>query len=565
MSKSLLFVLFVFCFLQPLKSIEKISIEDKWYKVDHNLKFMLVNKSVSAIMNDVDGAIDKIILDTIYKFVHPISTIEKGILYPLVNEVNGSTYQLCFSELPVISLNTSGTITDEPRIPCKFTMSESDGTIIESNIGIELRGGFSQSFPKKSFRIEFWKDSIGLENTDISLLGMRKDDDWNLQAMYNEPLRLRNKTNHKLWKLMHTCYYSDIEPKAVNGIEMEYADVFLNGSYNGIYGVGERVDNKQLKIKDFDGQFRGELYKGISWGASTYDQLPEYDNNSLTWGGFQFQYPDEITDWSYIYNFVEFVIKSDDADFKNQISNKLQIENAIDYFIFLNLLRAGDNGGKNVYVAKYDSDQPYFFVPWDLDGTFGTAWNGVKDTVTVGLLSNGIYKRMLKDYSLNGFREQINGRWSDLRSTIIQSALLIDMLKSNYYLLKTNGVYEREKLVWKEFDEDNNHFAYVENWVNNRISNLDKLFGYSTTEYKAAKSTTEVFSIYPNPTTDVLYVRSNGSQINEITVLNSMGQILLSSNYFDQKISLAGFPNGIYYLKITGNNATELHKFMIKN
>lgn len=87
---------------------------------------------------------------------------------------------------------------------------------------------------------------------------------------------------------MHTCYYSDIEPKAVNGIEMEYADVFLNGSYNGIYGVGERVDNKQLKIKDFDGQFRGELYKGISWGASTYDQLPEYDNNSLTWGGFQF-------------------------------------------------------------------------------------------------------------------------------------------------------------------------------------------------------------------------------------------------------------------------------------
>ncbi|WP_366841162.1 CotH kinase family protein [Lacinutrix sp.] len=45
---------------------------------------------------------------------------------------------------------------------------------------------------KKSFDLEFWADLVSKEKKDIKFKGMRSDDDWILDAMYNEPLRLRS-------------------------------------------------------------------------------------------------------------------------------------------------------------------------------------------------------------------------------------------------------------------------------------------------------------------------------------------------------------------------------------
>ena len=101
---------------------------------------------------------------------------------------------------------------------------------------------------------------------DVSLLGMRDDDDWNLQAMFNEPLRIRNRSCFEIWDNIYTLPYKEEEPDAVAGIKMKYSDLFLNNEYLGIFAVGERIDRKQLKLKKYkDGSIRGELYKGAYW------------------------------------------------------------------------------------------------------------------------------------------------------------------------------------------------------------------------------------------------------------------------------------------------------------
>lgn len=144
-------------------------------------------------------------------------------------------------------------------------MIETNQSFLEFHIGIQYRGGWSQSLPKKSMEIEFWTDSTGTETVDHSLLGMRSDDDWNLQAMYNEPLRIRSKTSNDLWRMINTLHYQNQEPKAINGIRMKYVELFVNNEYRGLYCLGEKVDRKQLKLKKYNGNIRGELYKGVSW------------------------------------------------------------------------------------------------------------------------------------------------------------------------------------------------------------------------------------------------------------------------------------------------------------
>ena len=118
--------------------------------------------------------------------------------------------------------------------------------------------------------IEFWTDNIGNETQNHALLGMTNDDDWNLQAMYNEPLRIRSKTNNDLWRMINSLHYQNQEPEAINGVRIKYVELFINNEYRGLYCLGEKVNRKQLKLKKHNGNIRGELYKGISWGGYKY-------------------------------------------------------------------------------------------------------------------------------------------------------------------------------------------------------------------------------------------------------------------------------------------------------
>src|SRR5690606_4420664 len=97
--------------------------------------------------------------------------------------------------------------------------------------------------------IEFREDTNYEVTKDVSLLGMRSDDDWNLEAFAIEPLRLRSVVGFDLWRDIHQPYYAFLEPTAQSSVRHVYAELFVDGGYRGLYGVGERVDRKQLQVK----------------------------------------------------------------------------------------------------------------------------------------------------------------------------------------------------------------------------------------------------------------------------------------------------------------------------
>ena len=143
--------------------------------------------------------------------------------------------------------------------------------------------------------------------------------------------------------------------------------------------MSEQIDRVQLKLKkNTDTEIRGELYKGYTWDDAVLFNNPDAtpNNNSLTWSGYEYRYPTEIVDWSNAEELINFVANSTNEEFTADIGNRFDIENLIDYFILLNLARILDNRGKNIYLCRYDKDEPYFFAPWDLDGSWGLLWNG---------------------------------------------------------------------------------------------------------------------------------------------------------------------------------------------
>lgn len=449
------------------------------YEVDEWKKLVVCNQ----IPISIAPGTSYLMMDKKYNLSSNINKIEKGDV--LVGYNSGRTYEIHFTELPIIKLGVSSleAINSKSEIGGLVEIAESSGEYYESSMGIRIRGASSSGYPKKSYRVQL-KDDLG-NNKDTTLFGLRSDKRWLFLAMYNEPLRVNNRVSHELWLDMHKLYYQDDEPKANSTIRTVYAEVFVKGNYRGVYLIGEDIDRKQYQLKKTkeDGTIRGELYKGDGWGNTEFEELPELtDPNAEIWGGWEYKYPDEI-DWTNLYNFTDFVVNSEDTEFKEEIGSKLRLDNASDYLLFLNLVMAYDNRGKNTFLAKYTNDEPYFIGVWDLDGTLGYLATSDKATDYTSFLKYGLYDRLIQT-DPDQFKKRTAGRWFNLRDGIFHLDSLNIRVMNHYNYLLSNKVYNREQILWSTY-YSNSEINYMKNWIANRVNYLDSYFSNWITDCNA--------------------------------------------------------------------------------
>lgn len=545
---------------------ETILINSGLYGIDVEKKMIVANKDVMEINANYPTTKTNIVLNSTYYFENPIESIEKGIVYKIFESTTHEPYTLYFTEFPLINIHTEHTIMDSPKVLGEFVMAESNENVISSLIGIEYRGSFSQTYPKKSLEIEFWEDEEGEETLDFNPLGMRSDDDWNLQALFNEPLRLRSKSANQIWKEFHTLSYADLEPSAVNGIEMRYVELFVNNEYRGIYAMGEKVDRKQLKLKNHNGDIRGELYKGDAWGngAVTFSWIGEYDNSSDVWDGFEYKHPDEEIDWINLYNLIDFVLNASDEEFNSNYSTYFDVDNLVDYFIFLNLTRATDNTGKNTYLAKYNTDQPYFYVPWDLDGVFGNIFDGSPDNTTNDILMNNLFERVWKDCSGNGFKQKVKERWNTTRENLFSYESLMSIFEANYSILNQNLVYERENIAWNQYELETDQMTYLATWLGNRLSYLDVVFNEDCFMNTEEVSLTAV-QMYPNPAQNILNFKWNSTLKANVSIYALTGQKVFQKELENESstLDISTLSSGVYLVQISLGTEVQTKKLII--
>ena len=431
-----------------------------------------------------------------------------------------ATDKLTFTFLPIVEINGTSLSTSYHRGSIRVndinTIAPVD-TLYNANL--RHRGATAAGKRKKSYAIKL-KDA-NWQSIDRKFLNMREDNNWILDAMAVDPGRMRNRVSTDLWLDFSTPpYQSKYEKKAVNGTHGQFVEVLLNGNYAGVYCLTEKVDRKQLKLKKIhpaqiethQDTVRGTLYKSSSWTYSIFlghnsdsryypmTKASNYSNYSMTWDGWENKYPDlddgESIDWKPLYDAVNICAASNNNDFIFNVGAYYDLPVFMDYYLFLELILATDNHGKNMYLYNYDQTQfkKISLTPWDLDGVFGRRWNGsmnitsnpATDWITfIWSYEHGeytIYKR-LKELDYENWNQRVAARYQALRdSKIFNAGNLLKRFTDYRDLLKESGAEDREIKRWQGADvymDFDYEMDYLKTWIEGRIKYLDKQYNYS--------------------------------------------------------------------------------------
>lgn len=364
---------------------------------------------------------------------------------------------------------------------------------------VKWRGGSTNTADKhkRNYKIKTLNEKG--KKQEISLLGMREDNNWILDAGQIDLFRLRNRIATEIWNDFATKpYYASKEPKAKSGVTGKVVEVILNNEYRGIYSLTEAMDRKELKLKKYDDknqEFHGQLWKVSSWDKATFwDIDKDYDNTQETWHAFETKYPDiddvNPTDYSPLYEAIDFVANSNDEAFKKEVGDYFDIPVLIDYQLFQETLKPVDNNGKNMYWGIYDvaKSKKLTLAIWDLDASVGQYWqcstplhpNYVLPNTDLGVKDGFNLYHRLSSLNVDNYNEKVASRYQELRKTYFSEENLISRYQGYYDMLVKSGAASREECKWSK-DSDiggyplnfKSEIEYIKNWIINRLNYLD--------------------------------------------------------------------------------------------
>ena len=364
---------------------------------------------------------------------------------------------------------------------------------------VKWRGGSTNTADKhkRNYKIKTLNEKG--KKQEISLLGMREDNNWILDAGQIDLFRLRNRIATEIWNDFATKpYYASKEPKAKSGVTGKVVEVILNNEYRGIYSLTEAMDRKELKLKKYDDknqEFHGQLWKVSSWDKATFwDIDKDYDNPQETWHAFETKYPDiddvNPTDYSPLYEAIDFVANSNDEAFKKEVGDYFDIPVLIDYQLFQETLKPVDNNGKNMYWGIYDvaKSKKLTLAIWDLDASVGQYWqcstplhpNYVLPNTDLGVKDGFNLYHRLSSLNVDNYNEKVANRYHELRKTYFSEENLISRYQGYYDMLVKSGAASREECKWSK-DSDiggyplnfKSEIEYIKNWIINRLNYLD--------------------------------------------------------------------------------------------
>ncbi len=414
-------------------------------------------------------------------------------------------------KMPVIKVTMSQTPTKNMEYCTgSFELTDADGNVTTSYAKFKTRGATAQKYlMKPALNMKFYADEACTEKKDMSLLGMREDGKYLLDAMAIDRICMRNRIGMDIWnEFSKLPYETDYGQRS--GTEGQFVELYLNGEYKGIYCMSDEINRKLLGLKKYkNGTIQGILYKSGTNDIENQNN-PCYSDDYLaaviSWhNAWELKYPDDYVDdhadakaWEPLQDL--FNNRQSVAEVKKYF----YLENLADYELHVIALCIADNfGNKNHFFSIRNSAndingsdaekaamRKVILSPWDLDTSFGGHYEGkyydntynewsVKDAVKSG----GCYPLSTVQKDVD-FKNMLKARWIVGRTTAFAPVNVNKRIDAYRDLFINSGAWKRMVDYWnaksdrpKYVDDLDKELIYIKEWYVNRVAELDAYFG----------------------------------------------------------------------------------------
>ena len=373
-------------------------------------------------------------------------------------------------EIPIINIEVSSEITNISQ-PCFLKFSPASLEFLESTwANRALAANIRKRDSDGGFSFELFRRE--------RLFHMRDDDDWLLLPPGKNLDSFRTKMAFDVYNMLKENDTNYMLPQS------QLVEVYLNGNYQGMYLLSERIDRKLMNLEQENIANPSEndaIFKITNWDGDFFT-IPNSMNSP-----WEQLYPNSF-DYSQIpINLTQFIHNTSEGNFFNEengIFTILDKGELIDNLLFGLLVGHEIIEGSSYYLINNQNlISGFFFLPWN----FGQSWGYSKD----GPIPNDIwlnqgsseiesvcwsklYSRLLfpSNSSINDeFVSEIKNRWSYIRSNLLKFDDLTVYFNSLYLkiqntLLRTTSGYD---FIVK--------FAVaIESWISTRLNLLDNIF-----------------------------------------------------------------------------------------
>lgn len=377
------------------------------------------------------------------------------------------TFNYADYSLPVVcfSGDTTGMNKDN-KVSLDYKYGSRSGTCT-----LKWQGSSSLAFPKKNYTVVF-------DTAFEAASGWGLQSKYCLKADWVDFSHSRNVVSAKLWgDIVRTRATSDITTKltalpncgAIDGFP---CFVVINGEWKGIYnfnipkegylfGMGSGA-NEAILCAEGTSMTSAEAFKEPAV-LGTHFEL-EYGADG--WAESDIQ--------ASLNRLINACINSDGTDIDTVIAQYLDIDSAIDYYIYYQLLSHTDGICKNYILATYDGVK-WFFSAYDLDLVFGVHFPADKfDAANYPIELHG-YHTLFKLLYENKF-DQITARYEEIVSGVMAKEA-VDYKFTNYCAAIPLAAYNADAKLWTDIPSTNvNNIAQISSWYGERIKWLEEWY-----------------------------------------------------------------------------------------
>lgn len=379
-------------------------------------------------------------------------------------------------------------------------------------IGLRYRGNSSFGADKKSYSIRTLAQPLeeGGEKQKVALMGMPKDNKWELLASFFDKSLMRNMLAYELARP-----WMEFTPHG------RFCEMILDGTYYGVFILFESVSKGKHRLNL---STPGETEEGITGDYLLEVDRPEDNyfrskyhpvNNSgkaftNRYISVQYKEPeyDELTtaQRNYIrqsYNEMEDALNAIQANSENtEYREHIDVQSFIDYQLANELAHNVDGyrlSGK-IYKRNESRGGQFRMTLWDFDLTYGNAdyYNGWKTNTWVYANNQQMYSEGDGNlvpfwwYKLNldtKYREELKARWTEYRQTNIKEEQIFQLIDSLSNLLTSNGAMNRNSQAWPRWGQYvwpnyyvasnfKSEITWMKQWITKRIAWMDSQLGY---------------------------------------------------------------------------------------